>query len=433
VLLVGGWVDRYSNTVMNVLAQNPSRCWGVVGPWGHHYPDVGRPGPGIGFQQEAVRWWDRWLRGIENGVDREPRLRVWMQEYAAPFGTVDIRPGRWVSERTWPPEHVASQDFWLSTGRLQRAPSHASAMAVIPTALEVGAAAGDTGYFGREGGLATGQGDDDACSLVFETEPLEEALEILGAVRLVISLESDQPVASLCARLSDVPPSGEISRVTYAVRNLALEEDGAVCRPLVSNEVRSFSVAFANTAYRFERGHRVRLALSSSYWPLIWPSPRPTVITVHLASTCLALPVRDNAFDALVSFSAPSRVEDTRVRTIAAPRIERWMENDAKTNHRSIQWHQPFTCVRLGDIGLDFGFETRAEHGIKLEDPTSACTRFEHRLYFSRGDWTVEILGIAELTSTQNTFNPCGSLEVRENGRLIFQRRWSPILPRTCS
>ena len=64
-LLVGGWSDRYSATVMNLLAANRGRCWGIVGPWGHHYPDLGSPGPAIGFQQEALRWWDRWLQWRE--------------------------------------------------------------------------------------------------------------------------------------------------------------------------------------------------------------------------------------------------------------------------------------------------------------------------------------------------------------------------------
>ena len=110
-LLVGGWSDRYSATVMNLLAANRERCWGIVGPWGHHYPDLASPGPGIGFQQEALRWWDRWLRGVENGADEEPRLRVWMQEHAPPGDRLERRPGRWVSEREWPSPGVTPREL----------------------------------------------------------------------------------------------------------------------------------------------------------------------------------------------------------------------------------------------------------------------------------------------------------------------------------
>lgn len=284
VLAIGGWADRYSNTVMNLLARSHGR-WGIVGPWGHHYPDVGSPGPGIGFQQEALRWWDHWLKGTDNGIDREPRLRVWLQDYEAPKDKIDRRPGRWVSEASWPSVRVAEQNLWFDSSRLHGARSPDAGTAVVPHALEVGGAAGDTGYFGREGGLPTGQWDDDAHSLVFETEPLEEPLEILGSVCLSVSLESDRPIATLVARLNDVPPSGEIARVTYAVRNLALDDNGEASTHLVPNQVTSFRLAFPNTAYRFDRGHRIRLALSSSYWPLIWPAPKPVRLILHLADT----------------------------------------------------------------------------------------------------------------------------------------------------
>ena len=73
-----------------------------------------------------------------------------------------------------------------------------SGTALVPAHPEVGAASGDTGYFGREGGLPLDQRVDDALSLVFESEPLPEALEVLGAARLEVSLESDRPVAVTC-------------------------------------------------------------------------------------------------------------------------------------------------------------------------------------------------------------------------------------------
>ena len=251
-LLVGGWSDRYSATVMNLLAANRERCWGIVGPWGHHYPDLGSPGPAIGFQQEALRWWDRWLRGEENGVDAEPRLRVWMQEYAPPGDRLERRPGRWVSERTWPAPAVSDRGLSLGHGgdlRLPEGPG--SGTVLVPSHPEVGAASGDTGYFGREGGLPLDQRVDDALSLVFESEPLPEALEILGAARLEFSLESDRPVALLSARVNDVPPEGAAARVTWTVRNLVLEDEGRTPRRMVPGEARRFAIAFPNTPTAF--------------------------------------------------------------------------------------------------------------------------------------------------------------------------------------
>ena len=435
-LLVGGWADRYSNTVMNLLARGGDRCWGIVGPWGHHYPDPGRPGPGIGFQPEALRWWDRWLRGVANGVDGEPRLRVWMQAYAAPRDRLARRPGRWVGERSWPSPNVALEDHRLARGVLRAGPAgHDPGTALVPQAWEVGAAAGDTGYFGREGGLPLDQREDDARSLVFETAPLDEAVEVLGPACLQVSLESDRPVATLVARLNDVPPSGGVARVGLAVRNLALDDGGGLARRLVPGKARAVSIDFPNTAWRFDAGHRIRLALSSACWPLIWPAPRLARITLHLAHARLTLPVRAaGGREARVAFAGPVCVAGPETRAVVPDRpLERRTCVDAETGGRSVRWHQPYRCTYFVGIDLEFGSGTRAEHRIASGDPARASTRFEHRLHLGRRGWTVDVVGVAELTSTETAYHPRGSLEVRENKKLVFERRWSPVISRTCS
>ena len=53
---------------------------GLTGPWAHKYPHFAKPGPRIGFLQEALRWWDKWLKGIETGIMDEPQYRVWLEE-----------------------------------------------------------------------------------------------------------------------------------------------------------------------------------------------------------------------------------------------------------------------------------------------------------------------------------------------------------------
>ena len=70
---------------------------GLVGPWGHKYPDQGVPGPAIGFLQEALRWWDHWLKDKDTGIMAEPMYRVWMQAYKTPNPLQGEVPGRW-----WP-------------------------------------------------------------------------------------------------------------------------------------------------------------------------------------------------------------------------------------------------------------------------------------------------------------------------------------------
>ncbi|WP_278265813.1 CocE/NonD family hydrolase [Nocardia sp. AG03] len=102
VLAVGGWADGYTNAIFRLLEHLDVPRRGLIGRWGHKYPHLGVPGPAIGFLQEMVRWWDHWLKGRDSGIMDEPMLRVWMQDSISPHPSYEQRPGRWVSEPSWP-------------------------------------------------------------------------------------------------------------------------------------------------------------------------------------------------------------------------------------------------------------------------------------------------------------------------------------------
>src|SRR4029079_1797802 len=106
VYLIGGWADGYTNTIPRMLQFLQCERKGLVGPWAHKYPHFGKPGPQIGFLHEALRWWDKWLKGIETGIMNEPMYRVWMQYSIRPAPFYETRPGRWVAEEKWPCENI---------------------------------------------------------------------------------------------------------------------------------------------------------------------------------------------------------------------------------------------------------------------------------------------------------------------------------------
>ncbi len=83
VLAVGGWADGYSNAILRLMTNLEGPRKAVIGPWAHAYPHVATPGPRIDFLGLVVRWMDRWLKGVENGIDQEPMLTAWMQESEA--------------------------------------------------------------------------------------------------------------------------------------------------------------------------------------------------------------------------------------------------------------------------------------------------------------------------------------------------------------
>jgi putative CocE/NonD family hydrolase len=118
VLAVGGWADGYSNALFRLLANLKGPRKGLVGPWAHKYPHFGKPGPQIGFLQECLRWWDKWLKGIETGIMDEPMLRAWIEEPIRPAPYNPVKPGRWVAENQWSPSGIKPLSLPLSPGRL---------------------------------------------------------------------------------------------------------------------------------------------------------------------------------------------------------------------------------------------------------------------------------------------------------------------------
>ena len=250
VLCVGGWSDRYSNSVMNVLADNPRDCWGIVGPWGHHYPDHGCPGPGMDFQGLAIRWWDHWLKDADNGVDSDPRLRVWCNEFKSPANYWKARNGNWISAQHWP-----SADVIDSEVELTRPPSGLGQSVIrIPNNLAVGQAAGDTGYFGRPGGLPLDQRSDDAGSLTWESEPFDEPCLILGKPVVSFDCIRDRQISTVVVRLCDLSPDGGVGRIGYGVRNLALDANAEPEQDQPTEVPRAIRMELPNLCYRINPG-----------------------------------------------------------------------------------------------------------------------------------------------------------------------------------
>ncbi len=432
VLLVGGWRDRYSNTVINCLNRDISNCWGIVGPWGHHYPDQASPGPGISFQKAATRWWNHWLNGVENGVPQDPKLTVWVGSYDEPQDRVDRSSGYWTALQDWPCTENKTQTYYFVDRSLQSDPVDMNLSEVIPVDPTVGMAAGDTGYFGRVGGLPLDQQIDGERSLVFETDPIDEPIVLLGSVQLDLSIARDRRNTQIAVRICDVAPDGKVAQVGLAIRNLALVDDLKTPLQYSENDAYSYIIKFPNKAYRFEADHRLRISISGSYWPLVWPSPNFSRLTLYPDRCLLSIPIFPLEFATdgkLPEAESMHSLTDNHV-IVADPVIERRIEVDSNGRSRLDSWRQPKRVIKFEEINLEFGTETDALHTIQTDDLTSAKSEFTHQLNFCRNEWIVEVSSKAELTSTEESFRLRGILKIRENGNLIFSREWNSVVPR---
>ncbi len=210
VYAISGWADGYCRTVFRLMEslQGPSK--GLVGPWAHNYPHVGQPGPAIDWHAEELRWWDQWLKGRKTGIMDEPRLRLFMQDHAQPAGSCEHRDGRWVEEPSWPSTNVFRTPFRLeSDGTLAAEgavePTHGKLK--IRSPMGVGIAGGKWCSYAKPDDQPVDQRRDDAGSLVFETAPLSNPLEIAGDAALEMTFAVDRPAAQVAVRLVDVAPT----------------------------------------------------------------------------------------------------------------------------------------------------------------------------------------------------------------------------------
>src|SRR5690349_518494 len=289
VYAVGGWTDGYKNAIPRLLEGLKVPRKGLIGPWAHGYPHFALPGPQIGFLQEILRWWDYWLKGVDTGVMDEPMLRAWMTESVKPASHHDKLPGRWVSESSWPSTAIKPRRLFLTDAGLQNADASLTSRLVC-SPQTVGKRAGDWVPFGRGGDQAADQQEDDRQSLVFDTAPLDAPVEVLGAATITLDVTSDRPSANLVVRLCDVHPSGESQRLSYGVLNLTHRYGHEQPTPLTTGQRYRVHVKLNDAGGIIPAGHKVRLAISTAYWPMVWPSPQRATVTIFAGA--LDRPVR---------------------------------------------------------------------------------------------------------------------------------------------
>jgi putative CocE/NonD family hydrolase len=446
VYAIGGWADGYSNAVPRLLAGLPGPRKGLVGPWPHAFPHDAAPGPSIGYLQEALRWWDHWLKDAETGIMDEPLYRVWMQDSVAPRVGYEERPGRWVAEAAWPSPRIETRRLHLNgtlpnAGHLDPTPEPGSPI-VISSPPTTGFSAGEWCAFGGDGELPGDQRPDDGRSIIFDSGPLEERLEILGAPTLDLELSVDRPVAQIAVRLNDVAPDGTSLRVTYGLLNLTHKDGHGRPKRLKPGERFKARLALNDIAHAFPPGHSLRIAISTGYWPIAWPAPEPVTLTVHGGASYVDIPVRppDPAVDdALAPFAEPEQgpgIDHTQLhpspfrrsvsRDLAADEVVYEMHNDMGELSGAALAH-------IAEIDLDLGYTFLKRFRIGESDPLSARAETVQKTLFRRGDWSIRVDTRFRLSATKNDFNVHASLEAHEGDVEVFRRDWDVLIPRKFS
>jgi len=323
----------------------------------------------------------------------------------------DTLPGRWIAEPSWPPPGVKPRRLFLTDEGLREAAVPLTARPVC-SPQTVGKRGGFWVPFGLGHDQAGDQQEDDARSLTFETTPLDESIEILGAPIVTLDVASDRPIANLAVRLCDVHPSGESLRVSYGVLNLTHREGHEQPALLEIGERYRVRIQLNDAGSVFPPGHKVRLAISTAYWPMIWPSPEPA--TLQIFAGTLDLPQRSpNAADA---------------------RLPPFPEPETASPEKPTIFHRDGLRIeRIDRIGLELGTQDKTEFRVEENDPLSAVAVLHHTQTLSRNEWQIRVEEQLQLSCTGNAFLLQGSLRAWEGANEVCHRDWSHSVPRDFS
>ncbi|MER9939241.1 CocE/NonD family hydrolase [Mesorhizobium sp. M0088] len=441
VLAVGGFNDRFRDTVFRLVEHLSGPVKGIVGPWEHEWPDeADKVGPAIGFLQETLRWWDRYLKDMPTGVEDDPALRVYIQDAAPPATSYPMREGRWVTEPSWPSPNVTTRTMRLDDMFCRDAVGVDVVPIDTPEHCGIDGGAYMPGHSLAD--LPPDQREEDGRSVCFDTEPLAQAITVLGMPAGKLRVHADGAAANLIVRLCDVAPDGASTLVTRGYLNLQRREGMDRTVDLPPGSVVEVTVPMMTTGYVVPAGHRIRLAVSTAYWPLMWPHPVPAKAALDPAGSALVLPVRRaDAPSEPVQFELPEHFEppvpaDAAPGALDTSPAKRSADRQVQYNPETKEWRlttldPSYNRSSYPDGPLRIERRSRQTSSIRSDDPASAHGVSEYYRRFQRPGWDVEISATGTMRVEDDNFVTEYVLTATLDGEEVHHRRWHDRIPRS--
>ncbi|WP_171101839.1 CocE/NonD family hydrolase [Ruegeria sp. HKCCD7255] len=424
-LAVGGWGDAYKNTVPWLVEQLHAPVKGIVGPWVHKYPHFAVPEPRIGFLQEALRWWDHWLKGEDNHVEEDPDYRAYLMDGVRPARWYSERPGRWICETDGATSHLPVTRLALTDAGL----GHGAGLDCrVRSPQTCGIEGGEYCAIWLGPDMPGDQRADDALSACFDSVPLADHMDIVGAPKIRLSLSADKPQAQLAVRLNHVHPDGASTRITYGVLNLCHRDSHAEPSALTPGGTFDVELALDHIAYRVPKGHRLRVAISTAYWPLIWPAPEAA--TLQLTGGDIAIPTRPSGQDDEWSFEPPE-TEDPKPQTVLRKsQNSRQAVTDMNTGEIHLVIEDDFGKTRDDLHGLITGSTAYEKWSIHPDDPLSARGECRWTQELRRGEIDLRTEASCAMWSDATHFHLTATLNAFENAEMVFSETIEDKVPR---
>ena len=273
---------------------------------------------------------------------------------------------------------------------------------------------------------------------MFDSDPLQENFEILGAPEVALEVAADRPVAMIAARLNEVSGDGASTCITFGLLNLTHRQSHEHPRALEPGRRYSIRVRLNEIAHVFRRGNRIRLALSTCYWPMVWPMPEPVTLSLQTGVSALELPIRSaSAADGdLVSFDEPESAPRLRVTPLAEGHPYEKIEHDLSTGETTYTVGNEGGLAdgarrsRIEDMDLTLSLAHVRRYSVLENAPTTASAEIEETIELGRDDWQTRIATRIRLTSTKEHWRLQAELDAYEGDSRCFSRNWDETIER---
>jgi uncharacterized protein len=426
--LIGGLQDGYRNSLVRMLERVPAPVHAWLGPWNHDLPNTSIYGPRVEWRDQAVRWFDHWLKGIGNGVEHDPRLTYYLQHSHPPGAEPQDVPGEWRAD-TWPPAGLKTATWYLAPNReltATPAPAATDRLRYVPSA------GAEAGFWWGE--LLADQRGVDAYSLSYDSAPLASDVMMFGRAHVHLLATADAPLADWVVRLEDVAEDGRVTAITGVGMNGAQRHSMEDPGPLVPGTEYALDLDLYLSSWIWPRGHRIRVTVSNAQWPMFWPTPYSMTTTLRLGGdrgSSIVLPLVPAHGRAPAHFAPPAPVEEAPGVTTPGGDYAwpgSWkLERDETKGDTTVIWH--------GSAAQKFpwgSFEHHEELRYHVDDahPEAASAEGEAQSIERLADRVLIYRGHLTLASDARTLHYAYTRELLLDGVRIRARSWREDIPR---
>jgi uncharacterized protein len=431
VFVVGGYYDGYRDFVPKMIQNADVPVKAILGPWNHSFPHSAYPEPAIEWREMAVRWLDQWCRGEDTGILDEPSVYYYQRDWHAPGLDLEEIPGSWYTSDKWP-ETVDSLLYLNQNFDLVATPNDFKhSLAYNPSAGIEGS--GSVMWWGD---WAPDQKSTDAQSLVYDSKPMSEDLEIVGFPHLTLQTSVDAPAANWIVRMSDVAPNGQVTLITGAGFNANHVESSAKPIQLESGKRYEINIELHVASWTFEKGHKVRVSINNAQWPMFWPSQYNMTSTIwsdDKVKSVFKLPVLKNPTPMKKPFPKPASgpimegYKSLAYETLSGyAEIKEIIRNPRTktttliaTNSSSDQY--PWAIHHSSDSLV---------YTLSDNDPAHCSAQSTYSVSIEQAGRFLNLKGILSLTSDEKTFYYRYKRILEENGKVIRVKEWKEDIPR---